>query len=198
MPSDIIHLEGEPARALAPLLLQAFEGAQAMSETAEQLRAAYTANTEATARLAEAFEQFRTQQQTRLDEALARVETEVAARVQAEADRDAIRAVIEEARTAIEADTARENEMLAALTGSATQPVPETPAETPAEPTPEPTPEPPVDTAPVETPVEPAPVVDVPVTDPATATDPAATPGDATPATNGIGQTFNADGTPVA
>lgn len=190
MAEDIIHLEGEPARALAPLLLQALEGAQAMSETAEQLRAAYTANTEATARLAEAFEQFRTQQQTRLDEALARVETEVAARVQAEADRDAIRAVIEEARAAIEADTARENEMLAALTGSAAQPVPETPAE--------PTPEPPVDTAPVETAVEPAPVVDAPVTDPATATDPAATPGEPTPASNGIGQTFNADGTPVA
>ena len=107
MPDDIIHLEGEPVRALTaalpalPELLQTLEGFKNMSETAAQLMQAVTSNAEATASLRQAFDTFRTEQQTRLQEALARVETEVAARVQAEADRDAITAVIEQARAAV-------------------------------------------------------------------------------------------------
>lgn len=191
MPDDAIHLEGEPARALAAHLTQILTGVnETMSETAASLMAAIRANTDVTASLGQAFEAFRAGVQARLDEALARVETEVAARVQAEADRDAITAAIEQARTAIEADTAQETEILNAVTANTSA---QPPAPTP-EPTPEPAPaEPPVDAAPVET----VPVDTVPVTDPAVATDPTATPGDPTPATNGIGQTFNADGTPA-
>ena len=85
MPDDIIHFEGEPARALTaalpalPELLQTLEGFKNMSETAAQLMQAVTSNAEATASLRQAFDTFRTEQQTRLQEALARVETEVAA-----------------------------------------------------------------------------------------------------------------------
>lgn len=184
-----LRLEGEAARTFTPALLAAIQGIATMSETAAQLRAAYTANAETTAALAQAFETFRTQQQTRLEEALARVETEVAARVQVEADRDAIRAVVEEARAAIEADTARETEMLTALTAGATTPPVTPPVETP------PTETPPVvvDTVPAVDPATGAPVV---ATDPATvpvAVDPATgapVPAEETPPTNGIGQSF--------
>lgn len=145
-----LRLEGEAARTFTPVLLAAIQGVVTMSETVTQLREAIAANTAATAAQAQAFDAFRQQQQVRLYEALARVETEVAARVQAETDRDAIRAAIEEARTAIEADTAQETELLNAMTAAST-PVP-TP---PTEPTPtEPVVTPPVDTAPVETPTE--------------------------------------------
>lgn len=200
MADDVIHLEGEPARALAALLQQALtEGVAAMSETRDQLMAAIRANTDVTASLRQGFESFRTQQQAKLDEALARVESEVAARVQAETDRDAIRAAIEEARTAIEADTAQETELLSAVTANTPaapqQPALETPAEPPVAVEPPPVEQPaPVDVAPVvETPVETAPVTQG---EPAPVVTPA--PDGTTPATNGIGESFNADGTPVA
>ena len=57
MPDDIIHLEGEPVRALTaalpalPELLQTLEGFKNMSETAAQLMQAVTSNAEATASL---------------------------------------------------------------------------------------------------------------------------------------------------
>lgn len=178
MPDDVIHLEGEPARALASLLLQTLtQGAAAMSDARDQLMAAIRANTDVTASLRQGFETFRTQQQAKLDEALARVESEVAARVQAEGDRDAIRAAIEEARTAIEADTAQETELLSAVTAN-TPAAPATPAE--PLPTPAPTPDAPVDTAPVEpAPTPDTPVVDAPPVETAPATDaPADTSGD--------------------
>ncbi len=194
-----LRLQGEAARAFSPVLTQALTGLQAMSETAAQLREAMRANTEATASLRQAFDTFRQQQQTRLDEALTRVQTEVAARVQAETDRDAISASLAEIRSAVEADTAQETELLNAMTAgaqAAPAPAPATPvAETPVAATPVPTdatvvPATDATAAPV-TVTDPAAVPAA--TDPGTGApvaDPAAAPADATPATNGIGASF--------